>query len=425
MKRKYLTLSVFLIILIWNNLCLAQYIEIGQDARRTLEIVKYTTKSKSGFDSYGNSKGNNVSYDVKYNDGQISEILQCFENQYLIDFRIKASYCDHYIVHDGIYDHKITQYENISTQKLKALFDNSYGETKMGNLYFTEDYEYYREIYQHNNGLASIALAKTKIEDMPLSIKSLVENKLENRERERLKEEERIGEEREREEDVTSKIYNLKEYDLTAYNSFIAKLRTNTLKQFSSKSYNQIVSNFSDIKNSKENYSSFNGTYDLSFILEDNSRPTETRGNVIIAGSRDIKTLVTIDKKSSSSTDNELNFKNVKLPTIEVEGYDVLTKVILSDFDINYIRGLATVKVKSGKVSFKDELPKEEIRNGIATKMANSPKGHYLVMYEYSDVYGEESIEVDAEKTKSKASKITKKVVGVLVLGALIYFGAI
>lgn len=72
-----------------------QTIQIGQDAREIKQIIEYITRSRTGYDSHGNYKGNNVVWDVKYYNGEISEIIQCYSRQYLNDFRIEADFCKH------------------------------------------------------------------------------------------------------------------------------------------------------------------------------------------------------------------------------------------------------------------------------------------------------------------------------------------
>ncbi len=139
-----------------------QTIEIGQDANYVKQLIEWSTRQRTGYDSYGNSKGNNVDWDVKYYNGQVSEVIQCYSQQYLIDFRTVADFCKHYIMENGKLAYVLTQYENISVSKLKEYYDRSYSDKKAGDLYFSDDYKNYSKIYLHQNGLATVKWAAAK-----------------------------------------------------------------------------------------------------------------------------------------------------------------------------------------------------------------------------------------------------------------------
>ena len=175
MKQK-LTLTVILTFILATSF--GQTIEIGQDAREIKQLIEWTTRDRTGYDSYGNSKGNNVVWDVKYFNGQISEVIQCFYRQYLIDFRVSADFCKHYIMENGKLAYVLTQYENLSVSQLKEFFDQSYNDRKAGDLYFSDDYKNYSKIYLHKNGLATVEWGATNPNDLPPSIKTEINRKL-------------------------------------------------------------------------------------------------------------------------------------------------------------------------------------------------------------------------------------------------------
>lgn len=180
-------------ILLSISTAFGQTIEIGQDATEIKQIIQWSTQQRTGYDTYGNSKGNNVTWDVKYNNGKITDVIQCYSNQYLLDFRVSASFCKHYIMEYGRLAYVLTQYEDLSTEQLKEFFDRSYGDYKSGNLYFSDDYEHYSKIYLANNGYATVEWRKTEPDELPSDLKTKIANKLkaeQEAEAKRIKEEE-------------------------------------------------------------------------------------------------------------------------------------------------------------------------------------------------------------------------------------------
>lgn len=163
-----LILLAFLMSLL--EISFGQTITIGQEAETVRQLVEWNTRNRTGYDSYGNSKGNNVIFDVKYYDGEISEVIQCYKKQFVIDFKMPADFCVHYIMKSGKLSIVITQYENISVLKLKELFDKSYGNRKSGELYFSDDYNNYSKIYLHQNGLATVEWCAANPNDLSAEI---------------------------------------------------------------------------------------------------------------------------------------------------------------------------------------------------------------------------------------------------------------
>ena len=175
MKQK-LTLIAFLVFLFTTSF--EQTIEIGQKAGEVKQLVEWTTRTQTGYDSFGNSKGNNVVWDMKYFDGEISEVIQCYSKQFLIDFMISADFCTHYIIESGKLSYILTQYEDVPVSKLKELFAKFYRDRKVEDLYFSEDFKNYSKIYLHENGLATVEYVATNLNDLPASIKEEINKKL-------------------------------------------------------------------------------------------------------------------------------------------------------------------------------------------------------------------------------------------------------
>jgi hypothetical protein len=187
------------------DISFGQTIKIGQEAENVKRLVEWYTRNSTGYDSYGNSKANNVVSDVKYFDGEISEVIQCYTKQFIIDFRISADFCVHYIMKNGKLSVITTQYENISVSKLKELFDKSYGDRKSGDLYFSEDYNNYSKIYLHKNGLATVEWCATNPNDLSAEINKKRKEYEESKRQRLLEDSKRVTEEAEPKTEMESR----------------------------------------------------------------------------------------------------------------------------------------------------------------------------------------------------------------------------
>jgi len=148
--RKFIVLTILALSL---SQLKSQNIKIGRPAEEVKLLIELSVK---------NSGNRNSSWDVKYYDGNISDVILCYQNQYLIDFRITTSYCKHYIMSNGKLSYIKTQYQNVSTEKLNEIYNNLYGESKRKGLFYDTDYEHYSKIYLAKNGLATIEYRKAE-----------------------------------------------------------------------------------------------------------------------------------------------------------------------------------------------------------------------------------------------------------------------
>ena len=130
---------ILFVILFLNNIE-AQRIEIGQKAEHIKNVVEYIVQSNYSFDSYGRQGPANTSYDILYDNGAISDVILCYDKQYLIDFELSATFCKHYIMENEKLSFILTQFINISLEKLKSIYDRLYKDYKFGSYYFSEDF---------------------------------------------------------------------------------------------------------------------------------------------------------------------------------------------------------------------------------------------------------------------------------------------
>lgn len=421
MKTKFF-LTVFLIFILASSY--GQKIEIGQSAQKTKQIIEYSTRSRTGYDSYGNSMGNNIVWDVNYFDGEISEVIQCFSRQYLTDLKILADFCKHYIMDKGKLAYVLTQYENISVAKLRESYNQLNSTKKINDLYFTEGYENYSTIYLHSNGLATVKWEKTNLDDLSPSIESAINRKLiETKEVERQK---LLAQQRrkEREKEIKSKLYNLQEYAPDKYEQVLNSQRKAIKKYFKNPlAYNgsERFPSFKTLEKSVEKQERFKSIYNVHYKLKNNSKESVDYESVNIAGSQDIETLKNVELVSGIDKNLKLfNSASISLPTIEMEGFEAMSEATLNNIKVDFTRGITEVKIKKGKVEFKKYPPEKDLQTKIVETLTSQPKGRYLIQYEIADIMGETEVTTDIEKIPNKAKKIVKTASSVLITCAIV-----
>lgn len=169
---------LFIPILLFCNTSSSQEVKIGQDAQEVRQLVLRLTNNHNKPDSYGNIANSLWTCDTKYYNGVITEVLQCYQNQYLYDLSVYADYCEHYMMENNKLSNIIMQFENISIEKLQENYNSKYSETKIGDFYFFNHYESYSKIYLSDNGLATIEIRKTIMKDLPKSVQQILSLRL-------------------------------------------------------------------------------------------------------------------------------------------------------------------------------------------------------------------------------------------------------
>ncbi len=397
-----------------------QSIEIGQEANVVKQFIQWSTQQKTGYDSYGKSMGNNVIWDAKYNNGQITDVIQCYSDQFIIDFRAVANFCRHYIMEYGQLAYVLTQYEDVSTEKLTEFYENNYGDYKNGDFYFSDDYKHYSKIYLANNGHATIEWRKTEPNKLPADLQAKIANKLKAQQEAEAKKIREEDEQKKKENEIKSKTYDLKEFDNAKYQTFVNSLSYSLTKQLKS---NSSFPDFIQIEKQNEKYFRFNNTYSAYFKLVDYSKESTNYGNLNVVGSKDVRsenkfTLVSGDDNSCQF----LKYSSHTLPTITYKGYTVMTEANVENITVDYSKGITNVKIKNGSVIYKKHLPPTDIQSLLSEKLKSETNGLYQVKYEVGQVMGDSFVITQKTKIKSTAMKILKPTAIVLVVvGALLF----
>ncbi|MBA4283864.1 MAG: hypothetical protein C0432_06200 [Candidatus Puniceispirillum sp.] len=413
--------TVIFLSLFWNY-SRAQTIHIGQDGEQIKQIIELTTRSHNRPDSYGNRASSRAVWDVRYQDGQVSEVIQCFYNQYLVDFQIIADFCKYYVMNNGKLSYVLTQYENVSLSDLRKHFNNSYKERKVEDYYFSEDFRHYSKLYLHQNGLATVEWRINNPLNLPSSVKENLERKTKALEQEQRRYEEAEKLRLIKENEIKSKIYDLQEYSPNQYKQTLLTQKGAILNFF--KNTNNFPSYESFLKE-KIKYKRFTNVYNVNYRLIDNRTESQNYGSAIVLGSGSIKS--EMNATLVSGTDKDLRLlrsASIMIPRIYIEGVEVMTEATINNLKVDFTRGLTEVKINNGDVKFKKYSPEEDLQSVIANKIKEESNGRFLVKYEVSEIMGEREVKVETEKIARKGIKVLNTVGGIAVLGALLYFGS-
>lgn len=192
--------------------------------------------------------------------------------------------------------------------------------------------------------------------------------------------------------EITSKTYDLQEYDTTAYNRFIKSIKSNIKEYLESSSLERFTVN-------SDNKFRFTNSYNAYFGLEDQRKPSQLIGNEAHVGSDDIQQVRKIISLGGTDSDCSL-FKNisVNIPTIQIENFEVMTEAYIKDISIDYAKGISIVKIRNGKVKFLKSIPDTDLIDALNKELSYKQNGKYYVRYLYINVMGEKSIQIDIKK---------------------------
>lgn len=396
MKRLFL----ITILLLPYVISTAQTVDIGQDAQYIKALIERSTYEKNKPDSFGNYSSGRVSWDVKYYNGIITDVIQCFKNQFYIDLRMQVDFCKHYVMKNGKLAYILTQYENVSTDKLKEVYDKLNNVHKYNDLYFEEDFKHYSKLYLDKNGLATIEWRSVDLNQIPSNIKKEIEDKQKAVEDEN--NQKKLSEEKEelRVKEITLKVYDLSQYDKATFIETFNRLKHSIINVFktydNSISYRAIkIPSYFDLNNSAEKKFRFTNIYNAHFKLEDHSRPSQLSNNVLFVGSHDVRQIKNISLVSGNDKSCSL-FDDVgfKLQTLQIEGYEVMTEARFDSIRVDYAKGITIFRIKNGNINFIESAPDNDLMNKIKDKLSSYPNGKYRALYEVINVMGDEEIHI-------------------------------
>jgi len=394
-----------------------QSIEFGQDAEHIKRMAKLTVQQNYRIDTFGNRGPSNAFYDVKYENGVITDVILCYNNQYLLDYKVTASFCRHYLMEKEKLTYIITQFENISLEKLHSIHNKLYN-NKLNDCFFSADYSEYSKVYLAENGNATIKLMKTDTTQLPKSIKGIVIKKLKENEEIEKQKKLAIEQEKKRAIEIKAKTYDLFEYDKIKYEETFAKIKKNILEHFYQNSfyYNKIypqIPTYSELENGNDKKYIFRNTYSAYFKLEDYSTESGNYGSLIVAGSHEIRQKNEI--KLVTGTDTKCNLFSsfpMQIPTIKIDNYEVMTEARYENINVEFTKGITIAELENGEIKFIENEPCKDVQSQIAEKISFEAEGKYIVKYEASNINGEVEVKTTVQE-KPNVFMNTAKIVGV------------
>jgi hypothetical protein len=382
---KKLTVITFAVFLCNFNIAHGQ-IEIRQDATQIKSFIEASTIDHNRYDSYGNRASSIWTWDVKYYNGEIIDVIQCCPNQYLIDFEAIVSFCKHYVMEKGKLTYVLTQYEEISVENLKKFYDKSYSEYRDNEIYFSEDYKHYSRIYLSKNGYATVEWRQYESSQLPIGIQRKIDRKQEIAKKRNQEEEER----NQRENEIKSKIYDLADYDSSKYNSFVNNLCILLCDKLKT---NPSFPNWSEIVTYPQKYFSFKNSYSANYKLVDNIESISSNSIGHVFRNTEQFTLL-------SGTDNSFSFiKSVAppLPKIYIKGITVGPEATIIGLSISYTKGITNVKIKNGLITYKKFPPSEDMQHMLSEKLKTENNGTYYIKYEVGNVMSQSFITIEKQ----------------------------
>jgi hypothetical protein len=384
--KKAIILTVYL-------LCMVNFYSKAQEFGDAAEKVRFLVQMH--VQEYYDSRGYHQireDYKVLMANGSISEVILQQENVPEMFLRRPISFRTRYVMNAGVLNRVLKEYFDVSVSDLVKSFKANYNGNKINDYYFNDDYSAYTKIYLGSNQLATAETKTTKLSDFPPSVRETIKKSM-NEAKNRItlqQENERITQAQREVEDYSFRHtrYDLGKYDTTIFNRFLNVLKKNFLNycRNDAPEYKDLWYGY---KGASNGFISYNNVYNVLYEMEDNSRETEQRGNVIIAGSNDIRTVVS--GQLLSGTDNDMKIvrkSSVPLPMITLSGRKVLTKAKIDSMRISFVKGITIAKCGKKGVEFTKFPPQENIKPYIEGVLAEK-KGRFIIRYEVANILNE------------------------------------
>lgn len=370
MNIKLITFAFFSCL---STIALSQSIYIGDDAQKVRSLVQYEVQTFYQAQGYHQVE---MSWDTKYHDGQISEVILCKENVPMIDLRKAVDFCVHYVIQNGNLSKIITQYKNISLKELQTALSKL--NTTIGNYFFDNDFEHYSRIYLSSNGLATKEYTQTVIKELPLNIKDQIQS-LRQDFRKTTEVDENVKKKKEIEkQQFKSHPLNLQIIRPLIYEKLVNDLQDNLAKFFDSKYF---IKN-SELLKTENGFKYVIGEYNLKVFTEDHSRAAVVYRNYIEAGSHDVKTKNEITVVSGFETKNIAEKISLYLPTIDSNNIECMTVAYFNNVKFTYTKGLSILQVaKKQNISIVKYQLNPDIQTIIFDAMKDQKKGKYIILY--------------------------------------------
>jgi len=332
--------------------------------------------------------------DTKYQDGEVEYLYIFYTDQDNFKCGFISTFKEKYYIKNDKCVSVGIEFANMSYGKVKEIYSKCYADTKLGKYYFSSDYTSYSLITKDILDDPIVTIKKTKLSSLPSSIRTKVSVKLKETEEKAAKDKAAQAAKDKEKKEITSKIYNLKDIDLEAYNSFMTELKNNFIEGMKD---NNSFPSWSEIKSKHNNTYEYKSTYSAHY-----KRISEGSGYYF----KDDNTFTLLSGENKSC--ELIKGFSPRLNSAKHKGFDVMTEVIIDKFPVSYTKAVTTITIKKGAITFLKNEPNEMIKEKLQEKLLKLAKGKYEVGYQFIEVDGEELFISEEQKIASSGSKLLK-----------------
>ncbi len=126
-----------------------------------LYLLKFKHKNSKSMDPYG-TKGISFEYELKWKESKLTNVILNYKNSILIDLKAKSDVIINYGIEDNLIEEITFTYLDLPKKYIERLFDQRYMDRKIYGFYFSEDYKFFRVVFESNDGYGAITLSKAE-----------------------------------------------------------------------------------------------------------------------------------------------------------------------------------------------------------------------------------------------------------------------
>lgn len=389
-----------------------QHIEIGEDAYKAKAIIESSTNDHNGT-GHLNQSDSYWNWDVKYNKGQIAEVIQCYSNQYVNGLGDVSYYCKHFMMSDNRLAYTITRFEDIDSIKVTKFFEDNYSGYKIGSYYFSSDFMHYSTINVTGTGQVSIECRKAEWSELSPEMQDTIDQRITDQQEEEQKNYAEKEAQWQQESKTILKTYDLQQHDSAMYDLFIQDLRWSLIDGF--KSYSGIPA-WSEVGKEKNKYFVFKNSYNALFRINYQSSLSSDSRYFLLPAVNTFKDQNHFEMVHGSDTTCDfLKYASPSLPSIKKDSFYVMTDARVMDINVNYIKGITHIKIEKGTVAYRKFTPPPGIVNLLSDSLKGLRNGLYEIKYEAGTVMDSSFIHTEQIKMQTVGGKVARTA-GALIL---------
>ncbi|WP_255505895.1 hypothetical protein [Mesonia sp. K4-1] len=302
-------------------------------------------------------------FNEKYGKYGLNEIEVKKYNAMYYDLKLRTDAILHFIFEEGTYSYRTTEFPHLSAEFVKGKFDEFYGNTKIGDYYFVENYQYFNHIRSEGNH-AVVYFRKTALEQLPTAVTKELDKRKDEME----------SNQKQQEKAAIDFHYINQYHDIEEFKA-----------GYTQKAFPEIVKAY--LKVQKEYFKKDGLFSDLKALYK--VKLSQREGSWAYTGSTKKIHSNTEDFQLRHFSDLRFEFQLPKVTT-EYHGRErALSIEVNLLFDLQLDRGEIELKKKKGEIKFtSDHQLSEEQEKYIESQLASYEKGNYKIGYQFGTISG-------------------------------------